>query len=254
MIDKKFLAAEIESGKTPNQIAKENGWSLTTVNKYRRKYGILIPTEKLTAEFLTEEILNKGRPKQEVADEVGVDITSINKKIKKLGLKLDVCPYCGATFHSHSGAVRYCSTKCYLYRQIKFGKNDECWICNTENTVNGYPRVSVKAKHFLAHRLMWEIHNGKIKGGLFVCHTCDNRRCVNPSHLFLGTQKDNMSDCSKKGRIKTSSKRTRISEKDRQFIIKNYKRGDEEFGSAALSERFDVHISTVTRILKSNTD
>jgi hypothetical protein len=51
-----------------------------------------------------------------------------------------------------------------------------------------------------AHRAAWIITHGKIPPGKFVCHTCDNRRCVNPAHLWLGTAKDNMQDCSQKMR------------------------------------------------------
>lgn len=51
-----------------------------------------------------------------------------------------------------------------------------------------------------ASRVMWRLLNGIIPEGLHVLHTCDNPRCVNPDHLFLGTQKDNMVDCKSKGR------------------------------------------------------
>ncbi len=52
-----------------------------------------------------------------------------------------------------------------------------------------------------AHRIAWELYNGKIPDGKIICHSCDNPRCVNPAHLFCGTQYDNIHDGMRKGRI-----------------------------------------------------
>jgi hypothetical protein len=67
---------------------------------------------------------------------------------------------------------------------------------------NPYGLIKVNGKMMGAHRLAWEIKNGEIPDGLFVLHKCDNPACCNTDHLFLGSQKDNMQDALKKGRMK----------------------------------------------------
>ena len=87
----------------------------------------------------------------------------------------------------------------------RVNKTDACWIWNGYCLSNGYGRLSFAGKLQLAHRVSWLISRGDIpkgKGfhGTCVLHKCDNRKCVRPSHLFLGTQRDNICDAVSKGR------------------------------------------------------
>ena len=79
-----------------------------------------------------------------------------------------------------------------------------CWIWTGSLNTGGYGQIKQARsnKKILAHRLSYQINRGPIPDGAVVLHKCDNTRCVNPDHLFLGTQSDNMLDAMRKGRLK----------------------------------------------------
>lgn len=94
-----------------------------------------------------------------------------------------------------------------LLRLSKLNDKTGCieWI---SSTYNGYGKLLIGSRTdktrrtITAHRLSWEINHGKIPEKMLVCHKCDNRKCINVAHLFLGTFQDNIDDREKKGRNK----------------------------------------------------
>lgn len=87
-----------------------------------------------------------------------------------------------------------------FWRKVKKRQSHECWdwagVCDT----SGYGQIEINRKSIKTHRFSWEIHFGKIPDEMCILHYCDNPKCVNPNHLWLGTKKDNSDDKVNKNR------------------------------------------------------
>lgn len=90
--------------------------------------------------------------------------------------------------------------------RISINQETGCWEWLGCTQDNGYARVRISGKTEYVHRVFFRLFYGAIPSGLDVCHTCDNRKCCNPEHLFLGTREDNMRDAKAKGRLSTGNK------------------------------------------------
>lgn len=89
----------------------------------------------------------------------------------------------------------------------KVRKGSVCWEWQAHRNEDGYGTFWFKHRHERAHRVAWLLTNGEIPSGMFVCHHCDNPGCVNPSHLFVGTNRDNMLDAGRKVHLGVKEKR-----------------------------------------------
>lgn len=142
-----------------------------------------------------------------------------------------------------------------FWSKVDIRSADECWEWQGGLTASGYGNFSVGGKNnpeyrqWPAHRYSWFITNGELPDSVVVCHRCDNRRCVNPNHLFLGKQAANMRDKVSKGRQAKGSSHgaSKVSEADIQVMVETYNGGKSQYN---IAEMFGISQATVSHILR----
>lgn len=143
------------------------------------------------------------------------------------------------------------------------GPIGECWEWTACRTPNGYGQMNTgNGKKDMAHRLAWAfVQKQSPPADLFVCHHCDNRGCVRPSHLYVGTQTDNMRDCARRGRNGAwtrpeqvlcgehhgRARLTAIQVRDIRLRAQNGER------QVDLAREFNLHRATINHIVKRYT-
>lgn len=137
------------------------------------------------------------------------------------------------------------------------GEEESCWIWIGHRSRGGYGSFSLKSRELAAHRVSWEIANGVIPDGKNVCHNCpegDNPLCINPSHLWIGTQRQNILDMEAKGRARHLSRsqngRAVLSEEDVASILDRLSTGEPQL---YLAREYGVSKSTVWWIAHGKT-
>lgn len=108
-------------------------------------------------------------------------------------------------------------------------------------------RVDGQWKIVVAHRVAWTIANGPVPHGLLVLHRCDNKRCVRPEHLFLGTQADNMRDMIEKGRA-AQGERQANAKLTTEMVLEIRKMLAKKVPQSQIGQRFGVEQCCISRI------
>jgi len=130
------------------------------------------------------------------------------------------------------------------------GPNGDCWEWTAAKHRQGYGLFSYNGKWVTAHRTSWELEHGK-KPSFNILHHCDNPSCVRSSHLFEGTQKDNMHDMISKGRkVQLKGKESGNAKLTEQEVVEIFQSKESQ---RKLANRYDVGKSTIARIKHKKT-
>ena len=130
----------------------------------------------------------------------------------------------------------------------KVNKTDSCWEWMSSINNKGYGTFWYQGRPVYAHRLAYELTVDKIPNNLCACHHCDNPKCVNPDHLFLGTHKDNIQDASNKGRLR--NRYSKLSEFDILEIRNLLASG---VSQRMVAKQYSVGVMTINHIVHKRT-
>lgn len=137
-----------------------------------------------------------------------------------------------------------------FYRAIEFDPFGGCWLwAGTLLKSTGYGQLQIDGRSVGAHRFSYRIHKGDIPDGHCICHRCDVRACVNPYHLFVGTQRDNVLDMLAKGRGRarhgSAAANALLTEADIPTIRRLIANGE---ANRRIAERFNVSPDVINAI------
>lgn len=177
---------------------------------------------------------------------------------KRIEVSPKICLNCGEQYKPkayRAERARFCSWRCRkaITPEKKF--KNECWEWGGRLNFGGYGFVISKGKTFMAHRIAWEQSNGPIPTGLIICHKCDNRKCINPSHMFLGTDADNVADMDRKGRrVILRGADNALSKLSEESVKEIKRRHTGEYGlGIKLAKEFGVAPTTISMIVTGRT-
>lgn len=155
---------------------------------------------------------------------------------------------------SNHGFISVKSLSARFWEKVDRKTIDDCWNWIGAINSSGYGSININGNIVSSSRASWILHFGNIPANMYVLHRCDNRKCVNPSHLFLGSHADNMRDMANKGRGKTkiqhgeNNPRSKLTENDVIAIRNLYAEG--RYTLKDIGAIFDIKFQTVSDIIR----
>lgn len=162
---------------------------------------------------------------------------------------IKICKSCQKEFNPKAYET-CCSIKCRLFLGVK--KEGDCWIWQGSTVAGNYGKVRISGITHSTHKASYLIFKGEIPDGLWVCHSCDVKKCINPDHLFLGSPAENRRDAYLKNRIKycigENNHFSRLSDIQAEEIrlLKS-----EGFTYERLSRIFNMSVTNLFKIVKN---
>lgn len=152
---------------------------------------------------------------------------------------------------SRNGCLELKTVRERLEENYLVNEKNGCWEWMGMINKAGYGRITIKQKKYLVHRAAYQEFIGLTPNNLLVCHKCDNPKCINPDHLFLGTHKDNGEDKTKKGRAPSfkgsKNPSAKLKEKDVKNIRKMHSKG---IPSKILAIKFNINVVQINNIIR----
>jgi hypothetical protein len=162
---------------------------------------------------------------------------------------MKICKYCDLSFQPVI-CEKYCSVKCRLLSGVK--RVGDCWIWQRSTNGGTYGKLKFNGKTYSTHRMSYTLFKGEIPEKMWVCHSCDVMRCINPDHLFIGTASDNANDALLKNRRYQNSRESNHFSKLSSIQVEEVKLlKNDGFTYERLSRIFKISVTQLVRIVKN---
>jgi len=160
-------------------------------------------------------------------------------------------PRCRSCYFKFRKGKPYFPLEERFFRHVN--KTPYCWQWTGASRKGSYGYIRINGRLHKVNRVAWELFKGKIPDGKYVLHKCDNTKCVNPEHLWLGTQKENMADMKAKGRAKYVNGEDAGMSKLNNAKVRAIRASYPKKSLNDLGRKFNVCLTTIHKIVNRKT-